>query len=52
MKIYPQTFMTMDFYVWTIEKDVPQEMIRGEIGCTADNYKKCADWFREKKPEV
>jgi carbonic anhydrase/acetyltransferase-like protein (isoleucine patch superfamily) len=27
-------------------KDIPQEMISGEIGRIADNYVKYADWFR------
>jgi carbonic anhydrase/acetyltransferase-like protein (isoleucine patch superfamily) len=29
-------------------KDIPQEMISGEINRIADNYVKYADWFREK----
>jgi len=28
-------------------KDIPQEMISGEIGRIANNYVKYADWFRE-----
>jgi carbonic anhydrase/acetyltransferase-like protein (isoleucine patch superfamily) len=29
-------------------KDIPQEMISGEIERIANNYVKYADWFREK----
>ena len=30
-------------------KDIPQEMIGGEINRIADNYVKYADWFKDKK---
>jgi carbonic anhydrase/acetyltransferase-like protein (isoleucine patch superfamily) len=30
-------------------KDIPQEMIGGEINRIANNYVKYADWFRDKK---
>src|SRR5687767_12322172 len=33
-------------------KDIPQEMIGGEIDRIANNYVRYADWFREPKPEV
>ena len=33
-------------------KDIPGEMISGEIERIANNYVRYADWFRETKPEV
>ncbi|MBP9103347.1 MAG: gamma carbonic anhydrase family protein [Chitinophagaceae bacterium] len=33
-------------------KDIPQEMIAGQIDRIANNYVGYADWFREKKSEV
>jgi len=33
-------------------KDIPQEMIAGQIDRIANNYVGYADWFREKKLEV
>jgi carbonic anhydrase/acetyltransferase-like protein (isoleucine patch superfamily) len=33
-------------------KDIPQEMIGGEIDRIANNYVRYADWFREPKSEV
>ena len=33
-------------------KEIPQEMISGEINRIANNYVGYADWFRKKKPEV
>jgi len=33
-------------------KDIPQEMIAGQIDRIANNYVRYADWFREKKSEI
>ena len=33
-------------------KDIPQEMISGEIGRIANNYVKYADWFRKPHPDL
>ena len=33
-------------------KDIPQEMIAGQIDRIANNYVQYADWFREKKSEI
>ena len=33
-------------------KDIPREMISGEIERIANNYVRYADWFRERRSEV